>query len=68
SRKILNLFSILSTLFPYGSTTSTSRRSMFRYYGLNSPSYVDSLEAAARKFYSVKYVLALNSGTGALIK
>jgi len=40
--------------------------SMFRYYGVNKPSYVDKLEEAAKKFYDVKYVLGVNSGTGAL--
>ena len=40
--------------------------SLFRYYGLNSPKYVDALEEAARNFYRVKQALALNSGTGAL--
>lgn len=40
--------------------------SMFRYYGVNKPSYVDKLEEAAKKFYNVKYVLGVNSGTGAL--
>lgn len=41
--------------------------SLFRYYGLNAPSYVDKYEAAAREFYGAKYALAVNSGTGALI-
>ena len=41
--------------------------SLFRYYGLGEPSYVDALEAAAREFYGVRYALAVNSGTGALI-
>jgi len=40
--------------------------SMFRYYGLEKPKYVDNLEASARQFYGVKYALAVNSGTGAL--
>jgi 8-amino-3,8-dideoxy-alpha-D-manno-octulosonate transaminase len=40
--------------------------SLFRYYGLGTPRYVDALEAAAREFYGVDYALALNSGTGAL--
>lgn len=41
--------------------------SLFRYYGLRTPRYVDALEDAARGFYGVKYALAVNSGTGALI-
>lgn len=41
--------------------------SLFRYYGLGEPRYVDRLEAAAREYYGCKYALALNSGTGALI-
>jgi len=41
--------------------------SLFRYYGLGEPSFVDALEEAAREFYGVKYALAVNSGTGALI-
>ncbi len=41
--------------------------SMFRYYGVNAPSYVDKLEDAAKDFYNVKYALGVNSGTGALI-
>ena len=41
--------------------------SLFRYYGLGEPNFVDALEAAARGFYGVKYALAVNSGTGALI-
>ena len=41
--------------------------SLFRYYGLGEPRYVDALESAAREFYGVKYALAVNSGTGALI-
>jgi dTDP-4-amino-4,6-dideoxygalactose transaminase len=40
--------------------------SLFRYYGLKTPKYVDALEEAARKYYGVKYALGLNSGTGAL--
>ena len=40
--------------------------SMFRYYGLGEPTYVDALEAAAREFYGARYALAVNSGTGAL--
>ena len=41
--------------------------SLFRYYGLGTPKYVDALEEAARKYYGVKYALGLNSGTGALM-
>ena len=41
--------------------------SLFRYYGLGEPKYVDTLEKAARNYYGIKYALALNSGTGALI-
>ena len=41
--------------------------SLFRYYGLGEPTYVDALEAAARDLYGTRYALALNSGTGALI-
>ena len=41
--------------------------SLFRYYGLSEPRYVDKLEELAREFYGVKYALAVNSGTGALI-
>ena len=41
--------------------------SMFRYYGIGAPRYVDELEAEARAFYGVRHVLAVNSGTGALV-
>ena len=41
--------------------------SLFRYYGLGEPSYVDKLEEQACEFYGVKHALAVNSGTGALI-
>ena len=41
--------------------------SLFRYYGLNDPRYVDALEDDACRFYGVKYALGINSGTGALI-
>jgi dTDP-4-amino-4,6-dideoxygalactose transaminase len=41
--------------------------SLFRYYGLHEPKYVDAYEAAARGYYGVKHALALNSGTGALM-
>jgi len=40
---------------------------MFRYYGKSPPRFVVGLEAAAREFYGVKYALAVNSGTGALM-
>lgn len=40
--------------------------SLFRYYGLGTPRYVDALEAAAREFYGANHALAVNSGTGAL--
>jgi dTDP-4-amino-4,6-dideoxygalactose transaminase len=42
------------------------RKALFRYYGLGKPKHVDTLEAAARQFYGVKYALGVNSGTGAL--
>jgi len=42
------------------------RRSLFRYYGVQPPRYVASLEAAAREYYGVRHALAVNSGTGAL--
>lgn len=41
--------------------------SLFRYYGPGKPTYVEALEAAAREFYGVKCVQAINSGSGALI-
>jgi len=41
--------------------------SLFRYYGLNDPTYVDAFEADARRFYRTRYALAVNSGTGALV-
>jgi dTDP-4-amino-4,6-dideoxygalactose transaminase len=40
--------------------------SLFRYYGLKPPKYVDAYEEAARRHYGAKYALAINSGTGAL--
>ena len=40
---------------------------LFRYYGKSPPRFVESLEATARQFYGVKYALAVNSGTGALM-
>ena len=42
------------------------RRSLFRYYGLKKPKYVEAMEKTARDFYGVKYALGVNSGTGAL--
>ena len=41
--------------------------SLFRYYGLNAPKWVDKFEAAAKEYYDVDYALTVNSGTGALI-
>ena len=41
--------------------------SMFRYYGLRDPKYVDAYEAGARRFYKSRYALGVNSGTGAPI-
>ena len=43
------------------------RRAPFRYYGLNQPKYVKAFEESACKFYGMKYALAVNSGTGALM-
>lgn len=43
------------------------RRSLFRYYGLRKPKYVEMLERTARGFYGVKYALGVSSGTGALV-
>lgn len=40
---------------------------LFRYYGLSQPKYVDTFEVKARKFYGSRYALAVNSGTGALM-
>lgn len=42
-------------------------KSPFRYYGLRKPKYVEALETNACKLYGVKYALAVNSGTGALM-
>lgn len=42
------------------------RRSLFRYYGLKKPKYVEALERTARGFYGARYALGVNSGTGAL--
>ena len=39
---------------------------MFRYYGLDTPRFVDAYEKAAREFYGARFALAVNSGTGAL--
>jgi dTDP-4-amino-4,6-dideoxygalactose transaminase len=41
-------------------------KTLFRYYGLNKPTYVDKLEETAKSYYGAKYALAVNSGTGAL--
>jgi dTDP-4-amino-4,6-dideoxygalactose transaminase len=41
--------------------------SLFRYYGLGAPKYVDAYETAAECYYGVKHALAVNSGTGALM-
>jgi 8-amino-3,8-dideoxy-alpha-D-manno-octulosonate transaminase len=43
------------------------RGSPFRYYGINKPRHVEMLEATARQFYDVRFALAVNSGTGALM-
>lgn len=40
--------------------------SLFRYYGLREPRYVDALEKAAKEYYGTRFALAVNSGTGAL--
>ena len=42
------------------------RRALFRYYGVEQPRYVESLEKAAMNFYGVRHALAVGSGTGAL--
>ena len=39
---------------------------LFRYYGLQPPTYVNQLEQYACAFYNVRHALAVNSGTGAL--
>ncbi|MCC7145453.1 MAG: DegT/DnrJ/EryC1/StrS family aminotransferase [Phycisphaeraceae bacterium] len=39
----------------------------FRYYGMSQPKYVEAFEETAKKLYGVRYALAINSGTGALI-
>lgn len=41
--------------------------SLFRYYGPAKPTHVAALEAYAKEFLGVKYALAVNSGTGALM-
>jgi len=41
--------------------------SLFRYYGLGTPKYVDAFEEAARRYYGAQHALAVNSGTGALM-
>jgi dTDP-4-amino-4,6-dideoxygalactose transaminase len=41
--------------------------SLFRYYGINEPKHVEAYEETARNYYGVKYALAMNSGTGALL-
>ncbi len=41
--------------------------SMFRYYGLQEPKYVDKFESLAKEYYGCQYALGMNSGTGALI-
>jgi len=41
--------------------------SLFRYYGIKEPGYVNKFEAIARRSYGCKYALGVNSGTGALL-
>lgn len=41
--------------------------SLFRYYGLKAPKYVDKFESLAKEYYGCKYALGVNSGTGALM-
>jgi dTDP-4-amino-4,6-dideoxygalactose transaminase len=41
--------------------------SLFRYYGLGTPQYVDAFENASRRYFGKRYALAVNSGTGALM-
>ena len=43
------------------------RGAPFRHYGLDTPRYVATFEAAVREYYGIKHALAVNSGTGALI-
>ncbi|HPS52166.1 MAG TPA: DegT/DnrJ/EryC1/StrS family aminotransferase [Phycisphaerae bacterium] len=40
--------------------------SLFRYYGLKAPKYVDKYESLSKEYYGCKYTLGINSGTGAL--
>ena len=40
--------------------------SLFRYYGLKKPVFVDRFESLARDYYGAKCALGVNSGTGAL--
>ncbi len=42
-------------------------RTVFRYYGMGTPKYVSAFEDIACEYYGVRYALAVNSGTGALI-
>lgn len=39
---------------------------LFRYYGLQPPTYVSQLEQYACDYYDMRHALAVNSGTGAL--
>ena len=41
--------------------------SLFRYYGLHAPKYVDAFEEASERYYGTRHALAINSGTGALM-
>src|SRR5262249_28137480 len=41
--------------------------SMFRYYGLGEPKYVDEFERQAREYFRKQYALGMNSATGALM-
>jgi dTDP-4-amino-4,6-dideoxygalactose transaminase len=42
-------------------------RSLFRYYGPETPGEVDGYEAAAREYYGAKHAIGVGSGTGALV-
>ncbi len=42
------------------------KRTLFRFYGPQTPTAVATFEARAREFYGAKHALAVNSGTGAL--
>jgi len=42
------------------------KRALFRYYGMRTPRHTLALEETARDYYGAKYVLGVNSGTGAL--